>query len=179
MAKTKEQKKEEVSAIVESLKVMESAALITIAKVKVKDERALRNELRSLGASLTVVKKTLLALALKELTLAGDMVQDLKGTLMLAVGSKDAVAHLKALTKFAKGREAFVLEGGFLTEQGNTRTLTKAEVVALSQLASREELLARLVGSIRSPLSGMVNVMAGNLRGLVQVLSAYQKAKAG
>jgi large subunit ribosomal protein L10 len=42
-------------------------------------------------------------------------------------------------------------------------------------LPSREELYAKVVGSISAPLSGMVNVLAGNIRGLVSVLKQYQE----
>ncbi|OGL90873.1 50S ribosomal protein L10 [Candidatus Uhrbacteria bacterium RIFCSPLOWO2_02_FULL_54_37] len=177
MPKSKVQKQEEVAAIVSHLKEMQSAAVATSAQVKVKDERSLRAELKKIGARMTVVKKTLLQRALKEFNLADDAIASLKGTLVLAVGKTDAVAPLKALMKFAKGKEKFIVHAGFLNEHGMVRALNGEEVKALSMIASREELLARLVGSLASPLAGMVNVLAGNLRGLVQVLSAYQKAK--
>ena len=64
-----------------------------------------------------------------------------------------------------------------------TKRATKTEskfieavsVLNLAKLPSRQELLAKAVGSIAAPLSGMVNVLQGNLRGLVQVLSQIKK----
>ena len=48
-------------------------------------------------------------------------------------------------------------------------------VTALANIPSREELLAKAVGSMQAPMSGLVNVFAGNMRGLVQVLNAINK----
>lgn len=178
MPKTKQEKQSEVASLVERFSLMQSAVIAAFAKIKVKDERVLRNEMKNLGASYQVVKKTMLKRALSDLKLAGDFLDDLKGTLVLAIGTRDPVAAVKALAKFAKGKEAFSLHGGFLQEHGAIRALTKGEVLALSQIQSREELLSRVVGSLQSPLAGMVNVMAGNLRNFVQVLNAYSKVKA-
>ena len=48
----------------------------------------------------------------------------------------------------------------------------------LATLPSREELLAKVVGSINAPVSGFVNVLSGNLRNLVYVLNSIKEAKA-
>ncbi|HMR01357.1 MAG TPA: hypothetical protein PKA32_03130, partial [Candidatus Gracilibacteria bacterium] len=55
--------------------------------------------------------------------------------------------------------------------------ITQAEAVELAQLPSREELLAKLVGSMKAPVSGFYGVTSGLLRGLVQVLKAYGEQK--
>ena len=61
-----------------------------------------------------------------------------------------------------------VLERKFLSQQ---------EVVNLSKLPSKDELIAKVVGSIRAPLAGLVNVLQGNIRGLVQVLNQIKESK--
>ena len=63
--------------------------------------------------------------------------------------------------------------GGVLEE----KFMDEAEVMALSKLLSKPELYAKLVGSINAPVSGFVNVLAGTMRGLVNVLSAVKDAK--
>jgi len=45
----------------------------------------------------------------------------------------------------------------------------------LAKIASREELLARLIGSIQAPISGFNNVLHGNIKGLINVLSSIKK----
>ncbi|MBT3539450.1 hypothetical protein HN481_04990 [Candidatus Parcubacteria bacterium] len=52
------------------------------------------------------------------------------------------------------------------------------KVGELSKLPSKDELLAKMVGSLNAPVSGFVNVLAGNLRGLVSVLNNIKDAKA-
>jgi large subunit ribosomal protein L10 len=73
----------------------------------------------------------------------------------------------------AKVNENLKIVGGLLGKS----ILSKEEVVALSKLPSKEELLAKLVGTLNAPVSGFVNVLAGNLRGLVQVLKAVGESK--
>jgi len=62
-----------------------------------------------------------------------------------------------------------ILEGKFLS---------KEEVLALAKLPSKQELYAKVVGSLNAPISGFVNVLAGNIRGLVNVLKAIEEKKA-
>ena len=69
--------------------------------------------------------------------------------------------------------ENLKIVGGIL----GTKELTAEEVQALAKLPSKEELLAKLVGTLNAPVSGFVNVLAGNLRGLVNVLKAVADSK--
>jgi len=59
------------------------------------------------------------------------------------------------------------------------KAISKEEVIALAKLPSKEEMLARFVGTINAPVSGFVNALAGNLRNLVQVLKAVSDSKQG
>ncbi|MFA4873589.1 MAG: 50S ribosomal protein L10 [Patescibacteria group bacterium] len=177
MPKSKQQKKDEVVLLVELLKGMQSAVVSSLTQIKVKDERKVRNELKALGAIYHVVKKNLLQLALKELKLSADFLENLRGTIVLMVAKGDAVNPIKAIAKFAKTHPKFLLHEGFMNENGSVHALSRDQVIALSTVPSREELFVRVVGSVRAPLSGMMNVLQGNMRGLVQVLGAYQKTK--
>ena len=96
------------------------------------------------------------------------------GSYAMACGLEDEVAPAKMLADFAKKHEALKILGGIL----EGKTVDKTAIGFLAKLPSKPELLAKLVGSLQSPISNMVNVLAGNLRGLVQVLNAYQKSKA-
>ena len=72
-----------------------------------------------------------------------------------------------------KTNDGIVFEAGILEGKG----LTAAEVKQLASLPSKEQLLGQLVGTLNAPISGFVRVLAGNLRGLVTVLSAIQEKK--
>jgi large subunit ribosomal protein L10 len=96
-----------------------------------------------------------------------------EGQIVMAISDKDEVAAAKIIAKTAKANENLKIVGGIL----GTQELTAAEVNALSKIPSKEELLSKLVGSLNAPVSGFVNVLAGNIRGLVNVLDAIGKAK--
>ncbi|MBI3290784.1 50S ribosomal protein L10 [Candidatus Falkowbacteria bacterium] len=88
-------------------------------------------------------------------------------------GYEDEVAPARVIQTFAKNHEALNTVGGIL----EGRFVGPEKIIELSRLPSRDELLAKVVGSINAPISGFVNVLAGNLRGLVGVLSAIKDSK--
>jgi len=125
---------------------------------------ALRKELRGQGIDLKVIKKTLINIALKDAGVNMN-VKEMEGQIALAISQEDEVMAAKIVAKAAKANENLKIVGGILGKDA----LSKEEIIALSKLPSKEELLAKFVGTINAPVSGFVNVLAGNLRGLVNV----------
>lgn len=169
---TREQKKSIVNGLVEKLKKAKAVVFSDYKGLIVKDMTTLRRDLEKEGTSLKVAKKTLIQLALKEAGFEVD-VKKLEGQLALAISEKDEVVAAKLIAALAKRNENIKILGGLL----GSKELTAEEVQALAKLPSKEELLAKLVGTINGPVSGFVNVLAGNLRGLVQVLKGISEAK--
>ena len=141
----------------------------------VKDNENLRDKLREAGNEYYVAKKTLMNLALKENKLDIN-VRDFDGKVAAIFSYEDEVSPAKVLGTFRKDKDKegriFFL-GGIL----EGKLLSQKEVEALSELPSKPELYARLVGSINAPISGFVNALAGNLRNLVNVLKAIEEKK--
>ena len=100
----------------------------------------------------------------------------LEGPTALAYSTEDAVAPAKILKEFIKETktEALTVKVGICDGQ----VIDAAGVEALANLPSREELLAKLVGSMQAPISGLVNVLQGNIRNMVYVLDAVRAKKA-
>ncbi len=169
---TKGQKKELVKELADKLKDSKAVVFSDYKGLQVKDLTALRKELREAGVELKVLKKTLINLALKDAGIEAD-VKKMEGQIALAVSSEDEVVAAKIIAKAAKANENLKIVGGIL----GVKELSAAEVNALAKLPSKEELLAKFVGSINAPVSGFVNVLAGNLRGLMNVLKAVADAK--
>lgn len=169
---TKKQKKDIVADLSEKLKNSKAVVFSDFKGLKVKDMMAMRKELRASGVSFNVVKKTLIEIALKDAKLKMD-VKGLEGQIAVAVSSGDEVAAAKIIAKVAKANENLKIVGGLLGD----KMLTETEVKALASLPGKEELLAKLVGTLNAPISGFVNVLAGNLRGLVNVLKAVADGK--
>lgn len=172
MPKTRDEKTQIVADLTKTFKEMKSAVFADFKGLKVKDITELRRLCQGQKISYGVAKKTLIRIAAKNAGL--DFNPDsMDGSYAMACGLEDEVAPAKMLADFAKKHEALKILGGIL----EGKTVDKTAIGFLAKLPSKQELLAKLVGSIQSPISNMVNVLAGNLRGLVQVLNAYQKSK--
>jgi large subunit ribosomal protein L10 len=175
MPKNKIQKQEIFRTLNEKIKKSKSMVFAGFNALGVKDNENLRAKLRAENSEYYVAKKTLINLALKENNLDIN-VRDFDGKVAAIFSYEDEVAPAKILGAFRKDKdkEARVFFLGGVLEG---KLLSKDQVEALSQLPSKTELYARLVGSMNSPISGFVNVLAGNLRGLVTVLKAVGEKK--
>ena len=122
--------------------------------IAVGDLTTLRAKARESGVFLRVLKNTLVRRAIAGTPFEG-LAGDLTGPLIYGI-STDPVAAAKVLNDFAKGNDKIVLRAGSFA--GNT--LDKAGIQALASIPSREELLARLVGVMQAPVSGMAGVLA-------------------
>ena len=149
-----------------------SAVLVDYQGINVAQSTDLRRESRENGVEFIVAKNTLTKRAADEAGIEG-LDEFLVGPTALAF-SEDPVASAKLMAKFADDVETFVLKGGLL-EGG--RVLDEAEVVALSKLPGREQLLAQLIGAIQFPLAGLVNVLNAPLRNLAVVMAQVAEQK--
>jgi len=171
MAKNKDQKKEALQEIKDKFADAKSVVLSSYDKLPVSEIQDLRSKLRAKGVFYRVIKKTLLKLALKD-NLDEGLINESRGNLTLAY-SPDEVSAAKILAEFAKSNEGLEIHAGWLED----KFVDKAQVEELAKLLSKEELLSKLVGTLKSPISGFVNVLSGNTRGLVNVLKAIADQK--
>jgi large subunit ribosomal protein L10 len=171
---TKQQKIELVKDLAEKIKVAKAAILVDYKGLKVKDSTDLKKSLRAGGVDYLVVRKTLLNIAFKNAGIEGLDMKAMEGQIALSLSNTDEVSGAKIIDSFAKKNENIKMIGGVLGKQ----LMDAAQVNALAKIPSKEELLAKLVGTLNAPVSGFVNVLAGNLRGLVQVLKAIEEKKA-
>jgi large subunit ribosomal protein L10 len=173
MAQTKDQKKKIVADLTQILKSAKAVVFSDFKGLKVKDLTKLKKELREAGVSFAVFKKTLINIALKEAKIDLDA-QKMEGQIAVAVSAQDEVAAAKIIEKFGRTNENIKITGGIL---GKT-LMTIEEVKALAKLPGKDELLAKLVGTLNAPVSGLANVLVGNMRGLVQVLKGISEKQA-
>jgi len=173
MAHTKEAKKQMLSDLKEKLANSKAAIFTDYAGTKVSKMQELRKELRENKIILKVTKNALLRKALKEnnLTIEESI---LDKSLAVAFDNNDEVNPAKIIFNKAKETETIKILGALINKEFFDEQKTKA----LAQMPSREQLYAQMVGSIKAPITGIVNVLAGNLRGLVSVLNQYKEQKA-
>lgn len=142
----------------------------------------LRKKLRDKRVAVKVAKNTLLRQALKNAGYDTDNLVDkskkslldqLTGQTMIAVGLDDPVTPAKEIVAYLKAEEEAKLEikGGLL----DRKMLTTAEVNALAKLPGKNELIARLLGSLNAPAQNMASVLYQSVAKFGYALSAYEK----
>jgi large subunit ribosomal protein L10 len=168
---------EAVKVIDEKLKRCHNIILVDYAGLSVAEQTEFRKQAKSVGGEMTVQKNSLLALTLKKRAkeLPESVFDALNGPTAMIYGYEDAVGVTKLAVEFAKTHEDnFKLKVGVLagTDDSPHQALDIEALKKLATLPNREELRAKLVGTLNAPISGFVTVLSGNLRGLVQVIKA-------
>jgi len=166
MALTKAEKQEILEDLKEKIEKQKSVVFVDFTGLKVKDFSNFRRKIKASGDNIKVAKKTLLGMAFKKAGLEIEF-KKMEGEIAAIFGLKDEFAPAKAAYQFSQENKNLKILGGFFENK-----FREAEaIIELAQLPSREELLARLVGSVSSPISGFVRVLQGNLRNFVYILS--------
>jgi large subunit ribosomal protein L10 len=136
----------------------------------------LRRKARRSGVYLRVLKNTLARRAVKD-TPFEKLADSMTGPLIYGISS-DPVATAKVMNEFAKGNEKFVIRAGAMPNA----VVSAKEITALASLPSREELLAKLMGTMQAPIAQFVRTLnevpARFVRTLAAVRDAREKAAA-
>ncbi len=130
----------------------------------VKEQVQLRAAIKKAGGELVVAKNTLFDIAVGK----GKLSDALHGMNAVVLSYEDPVAPVKALFEFHKKSEKLTIKQGYMDE----KVLSNEEVVALSKLPSKDELIAKLMMILKSPGTGLVNVLNAGPRNLVYALNA-------
>lgn len=166
-------KKEQVVAeLHDKLKRANAAILTDFKGLKVAEMTELRDALAAEQIEYRVVKNTLMRLASRE---TGAVVLEpfLKETCAIAIGYDDPTAPARILKKYTKSNEKLKIKAGVLGQ----RLLDVQDVTALADLPTREELLAKLLGTLNAVPTGLVTVLSGVPRAFVRALAAIQEQK--
>ena len=166
-----QEKMDSVAEILEKIKENKVAVMSTYIGINVDKVTQLRVKLREAGIDYKVYKNTLARRALQELGVesAADFMQ---GPTAWAF-SKDPVAPAKILKDFGKEVKFVTLQGGLI----EGKPANKAQMEALADLPSREQLLGMTVGTIAAPLRNLLGALSALPRNLVNVLDQVKKQK--
>ena len=163
----------EVEAITTRIQSAQSMVLADFTGLTVHQMTEFRRTCRAQQVECRVVKNRLARIAADNADLAV-MKDHLKGPTAIMFGPESQVDPAKIVVDFAKTNEAMEIKGGFLEGQ----YLDKAQIVALSQTPSKDELIAKMMASINSPATGLAMVMNGVAGALVRAIDAVAKQKA-
>lgn len=165
---------EKQSVVAEVAKEVAGAKAIVMAEnrgLPVAAMTQLRAKARASGVYFRVVKNTLVRRAVVDTPFA-KLSDRMVGPLAYGIG-RDPVAVAKVLNDFAKVNEKFVIAGGAMPGQ----VMSAQEIAELAALPSREELLARLVGTMQAPIAKLVRTMNEVPGKFVRALAAVRDAK--
>ncbi len=171
---TREEKVQVVANMKDELKSAKGAVLVEFTGLSVAAATQLRRKFREHDVRYHVIKNTLTTIAAKEVGL-DDLEPYLYGPNALAVSSSDAVAPAKALKEFVTETKSksLTIKAGLL----EGKVIDVDAVKELSDLPSREVLLAKVVGGMQAPITGMVRCLQGNISNLVYALDAIRQQK--
>lgn len=166
-------KKEKVIAELHTKLGRASAVILTDYKgLTVAEISSLRDSLAAEKVEYQVVKNTLMRLACEQTDVAV-LEPLLKGTCAVAIAVGDPVAPARIIKKFIKGNEKLKVKAGSLGK----RLIDPNQILALAELPPKEELIAKMLGTLNALPTGLVTVLSGVPRALVGVLAAIQRQK--
>jgi large subunit ribosomal protein L10 len=167
-------KMESVEALKERLGAAKTAVLTEYRGLSVQQLSDLRKQLKGAAAEYKVVKNRLARLAVKGGTLDA-LGAHLKGPTGLVFTKQDPVGVAKALQVFVKTNPQLQIKLGLV----EGKVVQPAELKALADLPSKEQLRSQIVGAVQGPMAQLVSLLQAPLRELVFVLEARGKSASG
>jgi large subunit ribosomal protein L10 len=182
MALNREKKQKIIEDLKEKIKRQKAIIFLNISGLKTRDLFELREKLKEKDSLLKVAKKTLTSLAFKDFSLKlAEKIKELKGNLALVFGFSDEILPAKTVFEFLKENENLKILGGIMKVESlkakvkNYEFLAPEEIISLAQLPTKKELLAKLVNTIKSPILNFLNILEGNIKGLIYILANIKK----
>lgn len=166
MPQTKIQKQKVIKDLEDRIKKQKTIVFVDFTGLKVKDFSDLRKKMKKADSEVKVAKKTLLELAFKKAGINIDS-KGLKGEVAVVFGFKDEIAPAKVIHQFSQSNPNLKIIGGIFENQ----VIESEKIIELAKLSSKEELLARTVGILSSPISNFIHALQFNLKGLIYLLS--------
>ena len=170
---TKAFKSEKIDEIKSKIEKAQVAIITDYKGLSVEEITNLRRDLQKDGGDYMVTKNTLAKIAVKG-TEYEALAEKLAGPVALAFGFTDPVAPAKAVKAFIDKTKKGEILGAVL----DGKLLSVAETKALANLPSKEELFAKMLGSINSPASGIVGCFSGVMSSLTRAIAAVRDQKA-
>lgn len=161
------EKQQEIAEIKNLVEVHSSSVIVHYQGLTVDQINFLRGQMRECGAKFKVIKNSLAKLAIAN-TNGKELDSILTGPTALVV-SNDPVGMAKNLTKFAKDNESLVLIGGVVDNQ----IVNKSGIIALSNMPSKDELRAKIIGLLNAPATKLVRVIKVPAAQIARVIGAY------
>ncbi|HIT62087.1 MAG TPA: 50S ribosomal protein L10 [Candidatus Caccovivens faecavium] len=162
-----EAKKQLVEEIKEKFSKAKTLAFVDYRGLNVEEDTAMRKAFRENGCEYKVYKNRLMLKALSDLGIECSA-NYFEGTTAVAIGYADEVAPAKILCDTIGKTKKMAIKFGIL----NGVSVSASDIEALSKLPSKEELIAKLLGTLNNPITGLCRVLQAPTRGLAVALNA-------
>lgn len=172
ISKARVEKLQTVAEIRQLLKKSVSVVLVDYKGLNVEEATRIRRQFAEAGVKYKVYKNTLVELAAKEEGIVG-LEAYLKGPTAMAFGLTDPVAPAKQITESIKKLNKMQVKAGIL----EGKVIDAASVKVLSELPSKQELVAKLLGTINAPVANLVGVLSGPFRAFAYALNSIKESK--
>lgn len=173
MPLNREQKAELLKDLSDRFARAKSVSFSDYRGLTVNEMQELRRKLREHGVEYKITKKTLIRKACASAGIKEVPNESLEGPVGAAFGYEDEVAPFKAIATVAKQFEKLTLLGGVMAGA----LVSNKDASELSKLPSREELLAKLVGTLVAPIAGLQGTLSGVMRKFVATVDAVRVEK--
>lgn len=169
---TRAQKAQEISQLSERFSRAKAAFLVDFKGMNVEEVTDLRKKLAPIQSEMRVVRNTLARRAIKEHPAVETALKDsFIGTNAIVFAYQDASASAKALTEFGKNVEELVLKTGIM----DGKALDERAIEYLATLPSKEELQAKLLGTLQAPMAKFVRTLNEVPSAFARVLNAHKE----
>lgn len=171
---TRAQKAQEITALSERFSRSKAAFLVDFKGMNVEEVTNLRKKLGPLDAEMKVVRNTLAKRALADYPeMEAAISSDFVGTNAVVFAYEDASSPAKALSEYSKEVEELVLKSGVM----DGKRLDEQGVNYLATLPGKDELRAKLLGTLQAPMAKFVRTLDAVPSGFARVLNAYKETK--
>jgi len=170
--KAVERKKKVVQEIKEKIENSEAIVLVNYRGLDVAEVSDLRKKYREAGVDYKVYKNTMMRFAFEE---AGyeNFTDNLTGPNGIAFSMEDAIGAAKVSNNYAKDNKKLEIKVGIV----DGKIIDIDKIKELADIPGREVLIAKILGSLNSPITGFANVLQGNIKNLVYALDAIKDQK--
>ncbi len=172
MAVSRKEKEASLASLTEDLKTAKGVVFTEYRGMTVKQIDAVRKNLRKENVKYQVVKVTLLKKALNALGINADNLK-YNGPIALAVSTEEETTPARILKGMTKENPLLILDGGIF----NNELVGSDVVIRLASLPTKQQLLGQLLSVLHFPARGLVTVLSGNTRNLLNVLKAIKDKK--
>lgn len=158
---------DQVQMLKDKLGKAKSFAIVNYEGTSADDQVELRAKLKAAGAEFLVAKNTLVSLALEN----KDFAESLQGMNAIVFSYEDEVAGFKQIVDFHEEADKLEIKQGGMDD----KVLSVEEILELSKLPSKDQLIATLISRIQGPAYGLVNVLSASQKNLVYVLNTISE----